>query len=345
MPMQALFTTGKPDAPLTWRETPTPDIDQATDAIVRPLAVAACDLDKSIVSGRSPFAAPFMLGHEFTGVVLKAGEGVSRIAAGDLVLASFQPSCGTCPRCETAMTSVCESVPNGTMYGIGPTGGDWGGALAEAIRVPWADNNLAPLPRGMDYAPIASASDNLADGLRCVDKPLSSRPDSSVLIAGRGSIPLYATVCAQFLGAGEITVASDDPFVLQTAHALGVECLEVGRWPKRFASHEITVDCTNDVDGLAAVLRSTAPYGTCTSASIFFGGDIPVPVFNMNMRGITFHTGRVNSAGAIPRVLALLENGLDPERINPAYHAFDDAIDALITEPFSRKVIVRRGIT
>ncbi len=340
--MQALFATGNAADPLAWRELPSPALEAATDAIVRPLAVAACDLDRSIVDGRSPFPGEFALGHEFTAEVVEIGDDVTGLVPGDIVLASFQPSCGECPRCRRHFSSVCQAVPNGTMYGIGPTGGDWGGALADALRVPWADYNLARLPENCDPIRIASASDNVADGLRGVDGPLQRNPGASVLIAGRGSIPLYAVACAKHLGASAITVASNDPFVLETAEAIGAECLPVEEWPKRFPSHDITIDCTNSVAGLSAVLQSTAPFGECTSSSIFFGGPIPVPMFHLNMRGITFHTGRVNSAASLHRVLELVQDGLDLEAINPAYWVFTDAIEALTSEPFSRKVIVHR---
>ncbi len=340
--MQALFATSGAGARLTWREVDVPELQESTDAVVRPLAVAACDLDRLIVNGRSPFPGTFMLGHEFTGEVIAVGTDVSGLAVGDVVLASFQPSCGSCGRCGRALSSVCETVPNGTMYGIGTTRGDWGGAIAEAIRVPWADFNLAQIPDGCDPVQIASASDNLADGLRGVDGALRRRPGSSVLVAGSGSIALYAILCAQHLGATEITLASDDEFALRTAAQMGTECLDVGDWPKRFRSHDITVDCTNSVAGLKAVMKSTTPYGECTSSSIFFGADVPVPMFNMNMRGISFHTGRVNSASSLSRVLELLQQGLDPNRIDPAYWPFEQAIEALAAEPHSRKVILHR---
>ena len=338
--MQALFTTGDARNPVAWQETPRPLLQTATDALVRPLAVAACDLDRSIVAGRSPFPGVFALGHEFTGVVTDAGDAVTGLRPGDTVLASFQPSCGTCPRCLAQHSSVCNAVPNGTMYGIGATGGDWGSAYAELVRVPWADHNLVKLPDGVDPIALASASDNLADGLRGVDGPLQRQPGASVLIAGRGSIPLYALICAQHLGAGNVTVASNDQFLLKTAERLGATCLPVDDWPKRFASHEITVDCTNSVDGLSAVLASTAPYGECTSSSIFFGPAVPVPMFNLNMRGISFHTGRVNSASQLSRVLDLVLDGLEPAAVDPAYGPFHTVAQALAAEPFSRKVIV-----
>ena len=342
--MQALFTTEDVKTPLQWRDTDRPQLELATDAIVQPLAVAACDLDRSICSGNSPFPGEFVLGHEFTGEVVSVGCDVEHLAVGDVVLASFQPSCGSCARCRRHHSSVCSSVPNGTMYGIGQTGGGWGGAFAEQIRVPWADYNLTGLTGQVDPAILASASDNLADGLRGVDGPLERLPGATVLVAGRGSIPLYAVLCADFLGAGDIAVASDDAFVLETAEQMGADCFAVEAWPKRFKSFDVTVDCTNSRQGLSAVLQSTAPYGECTSSSIFFGGAVDIPLFNLNMRGITFHTGRVNSAADIPRVLELISQGLNPDNINPAYCSFETVVETLHDEPFSRKVIAEREL-
>ena len=338
--MQALFATGEPLNPLEFREAPSPQLLDPTDAIIEPIAVAACDLDRSIVSGRSPFPGSFMLGHEFTGRIVGLGENTGNLALGDIVLASFQPSCGQCHHCGHAHSSVCASVPNGTMYGIGETGGSWNGALAERVRVPWAEFNLVKLPAELDPVVIASASDNIADGVRCIANALAQRPDASILIAGSGSIPLYALAYAKFMGVEQITVASRDAFVLNTANQLGAHCLSVEQWPKRFDDHDITVDCTNEIEGLSAVLKSTSPYGHCTSASIFFGRDIPVPMFNLNMRGITFSTGRVNSASAMHDVIGLLQRGFDPEVINPTYAAFSDCISAFSDEPFSRKLII-----
>ncbi len=338
--MRALFTTGIKSNPIDWRDVPAPLIHASTDALVKPIAVAACDLDRSIVNGHSPFPGEFMLGHEFTAEIIDLGEEVVGLSPGDTVIVSFQPSCGICTRCGQGYSSVCRTVPNGSMYGIGKTGGDWSGAITDLVRVPWASFNLLKIPKGIDPVSIASGSDNLADGLRGVDGPLQRRPGASVLITGSGSIPLYAVVCARHLGAESITLASKDPFALAVGERLGVQCLPVDVWPKHFRSHDITIDCTNDVQGLAAVIASTAPYGECTSSSIFFGESIPVPMFNMNMKGIHFHTGRVNSASQLTRILDLVGNGLDPELIQPAHHLMSDAIDALLSEPFSRKVIL-----
>jgi alcohol dehydrogenase len=324
---------------IEWRSIDAPRLAAPTDALVRPRAVAACDLDRLIAIGRSPFPGPFVLGHEFCGEVVAVGDAIASLRPGDRVVASFQPSCGTCPLCVRGHSSVCASAPRTTMFGIGAAGGDWGGALADLVRVPWASFNLRRIPAGIDPVAIASGPDNLLDGLRTVDQPLSARPGASVLIAGRGSIPLYAALCARHFGAGRISFASDDPFALDTAARLGAESLPVDQWPKRFDTHDITVDCTNHPAGLAAVVRSTAPFGTCTSVSIYFAPETPMPLSDMYMKGIEFHTGRVDSAAQLDRLLALVGSGLDPNAIDPAVVAMDDAPEAFTAVPFSRKLV------
>jgi len=146
--MQALHYLGNALGPaqLRWQDVPDAALVNPGDALVRPLAVAACDLDRSIVDGNAPFKPPFVLGHEFTGEVIARGEQVTAIDVGDIVLASFQPSCGACEPCKRGHTAACAAVAPTSMYGIGEAAGVWSGAFADAVRVPWADFNLRRLP-------------------------------------------------------------------------------------------------------------------------------------------------------------------------------------------------------
>jgi S-(hydroxymethyl)glutathione dehydrogenase/alcohol dehydrogenase len=54
----------------------------------------------------SPF--PMIGGHEGAGVVLEVGPGVRDLAPGDLVAASFMPSCGRCRYCVTGRQNLCQ---------------------------------------------------------------------------------------------------------------------------------------------------------------------------------------------------------------------------------------------
>ena len=49
---------------VAWQEVPEPQRRYERVAIVRPLAVAACDLDLPMILGGTPFPLPIHLGHE-----------------------------------------------------------------------------------------------------------------------------------------------------------------------------------------------------------------------------------------------------------------------------------------
>jgi alcohol dehydrogenase (nicotinoprotein) len=51
---------------------------------------------------------PMVLGHEGAGIVEEVGPGVTRVAAGDHVVCSFIPNCGTCRYCATGRQSICD---------------------------------------------------------------------------------------------------------------------------------------------------------------------------------------------------------------------------------------------
>ena len=184
---------------LEWRDVPTPVLRSPGDALVEPVTVAACDLDPEIVAGRTPFQGPFVLGHEFVGRVRDVGDGVEGHAIGDLVHVSFQPSCGDCSPCGRGHSASCGSVPPTSMYGVGAVAGDWGGAYADVVRVPYATTNMIALPEGVTPAQASSASDNLADAYRAVAGPLGAFPGGSVLVAGRTGIAVYVVLWAKAL--------------------------------------------------------------------------------------------------------------------------------------------------
>src|SRR5688572_13977597 len=114
---------------LEWRERPTPRIEGDRQALVRPLAVARCDLDLPIALGRFPLPGPFAIGHEVVGEVIEVGASVKRVRAGDRVSVPFQLSCGECDRCRRGQTASCSAFPPRASYGLAPISGkDFGGA-------------------------------------------------------------------------------------------------------------------------------------------------------------------------------------------------------------------------
>lgn len=326
-----------------WREAPAPALGGDGEALVRPLAVAMCDLDSAFLTGAVPVGEPFPLGHECVAEVVEVGDAVGSVAAGDRVVVPFQISCGECAACAAGHTASCLSVPRGSAYGMKPLGGDWGGALADLVRVPFADAMLVPLPGGLDPAAVASVADNVPDGFRTVAGPLAVTPDAEVLVVGgfARSVGLYAVASAVALGAPRVVYADTDEGRLERAAAIGAEPLPVSAggdgatdWPKRLGRFPVTVDASGDHGGLHAAIRSTAPSGTCTSVAIYFEPETPLPLLEMYTRGCTLHTSRVHARAVIPDVLALVADGrLEPQAVTSAVVGFDDAPDALADPP------------
>ncbi|HEX6714950.1 MAG TPA: alcohol dehydrogenase catalytic domain-containing protein [Thermoleophilaceae bacterium] len=323
-----------------WQDVPEPALEGDGQAIVRPLAVATCDLDSMLVGGDTPYRGPFGLGHEGVAEVVDVGDGVDGLQPGQRVSVSFQIFCGECAPCREGRTASCEATPPMAMYGLA-IGGDWGGFLSDAVRVPYAEAMLFPLPDGVDAAAAASASDNMPDAWRTVGPQLARHPGADVLIAGgggAGSIGVYAAGMAVALGAGRVVYVDPDERQRARAEAYGAEVLDA--YPERLGPFAITVDASASHDGLGLALRSTAPDGICTSTGIYFEQQTPVPLLEMYTKGITFQTGRVHAGPAIPHVLELIEGGWDPAPVTNRVAGWDDAPEALVSE--RGKLVVTR---
>ena len=93
---------------LEWREVPDPQLEGDGEALVRPLAVATCDLDLALIRGSAPAGREFPFGHECVAEVLEVGDAVHSVAPGDRVSVPFQISCGECGRCRRGQTGNCE---------------------------------------------------------------------------------------------------------------------------------------------------------------------------------------------------------------------------------------------
>ncbi|MGH9013360.1 MAG: alcohol dehydrogenase catalytic domain-containing protein [Acidimicrobiia bacterium] len=127
--------TFKAPGRLVWDDVAAPRLSGGDDALVRPVAVATCDLDAAVMSGRAPLPGPFAFGHEFVAEVIDVADGVSTVHAGDLVIVPFQVSCGVCERCRRGLTASCETVGAGAAFGMAPIARrEWGGAERSRSR-------------------------------------------------------------------------------------------------------------------------------------------------------------------------------------------------------------------
>ena len=84
----------------------------AGEVHVRFVASGLCHSDLHLVDGDLKPRYPMVAGHEGAGIVEAVGPGVTKVAAGDHVVCSFVPSCGSCRYCATGRSSVCDLAAN-----------------------------------------------------------------------------------------------------------------------------------------------------------------------------------------------------------------------------------------
>src|SRR5919199_832553 len=114
---------------------------EPTDALVRVTHSCICGSDLWPYKSMERSETGRRMGHEFMGVVEDVGADVRTIKAGDVVIAPFVWSDGTCVFCQEGLQTSCLH------------GGGWGsdhvdGGQGEAVRVPQADGTLVVLPAG-----------------------------------------------------------------------------------------------------------------------------------------------------------------------------------------------------
>ena len=327
-----------------WLDVPEPSIVDPTDALVRPVAVARCEIDQFLILAGPSGEDGFALGHEAVVEVAAVGSEVEGLGVGELALPSFQVSCGACPSCRRGHTANCDRYPVLSDFGMQPLSGvEYGGMLADLVRVPHADAMLTPLPAGLDPVAVASVPDNVVDGYRAVAPHLRQRPGADVLVACHGtpSIGLYAAQSALALGAGMVTVAGAEDEILALAERIGATPLRTdfgdraGRWP-------IVVDCGQRVEGLHWAIRATEPEGSLHSVSYYAAEPmVPMPLGRLYTLGIDFRIGRAHSAALLAEVIDLVAEGrLHPEQVTTSVIGWEDAPDLYTVDTV--KLVVSR---
>ena len=180
-------------------EVPDPVVQQPTDALVRVLRACICGSDLWPYGSKPAVEHGDRIGHEFLGVVEDVGAEVGGFARGDVVVAPFVWSDGTCDFCREGLQTSCRH------------GGLWGrngidGGQGEAVRVPQASGTLVKLPVGEDSAllpSLLSLSDVFPTGYHAA-RTAGVSPRTTVTVIGDGAVGLSAVLSAKRLGAERI---------------------------------------------------------------------------------------------------------------------------------------------
>ena len=176
------------------------------EVLVRIDTCGVCGTDlKKIHSGSHP--APRIFGHEMAGTIAMVGDGVTKVAVGDRVMAYHHVPCGACYYCRKGTYSQCEAYKRvGCTAGFAPSGG----GFAEYIRVrDWIvgregkPSGLVKLPDDIPFeqAAFIEPVNTCYKAVRL----LGLKPDETVLVIGQGPIGILLAALARRTGASVLT--------------------------------------------------------------------------------------------------------------------------------------------
>ena len=189
---------------------------EPTDALVRVTRACICGSDLWPYNSMTPAPVGNRMGHEFVGIVEDAGAQVRSVKKGDLVVAPFAWSDGTCEFCQQGLQTSC-------LHGGWWGGTELDGGQGEAVRVPQADGTLVALPVGPDHALMPSLltlSDVMGTGHHAA---LSARvrPGAIAAVVGDGAVGLCGVIAAHRLGAEQIIMLGRHPDRIALARRFG----------------------------------------------------------------------------------------------------------------------------
>ncbi|HTQ41405.1 MAG TPA: alcohol dehydrogenase catalytic domain-containing protein, partial [Polyangiaceae bacterium] len=182
-------------------DVPDATIKEPTDALLRITRACICGSDLWPYKQMERSDAGRRMGHEFIGVVEDVGPDVRTMKRGDLVVAPFAWSDGTCVFCREGLHTSCL---HGGFWG----GSDQDGGQGEAVRVPLADGTLVVLPVGPDdtlMPSLLTLSDVMGTGHHAA-RAARVGPGRIVAVVGDGAVGLCGVIAAKRLGAEQIVI-------------------------------------------------------------------------------------------------------------------------------------------
>ncbi|MGH9719653.1 MAG: L-threonine 3-dehydrogenase [Bryobacteraceae bacterium] len=193
-------------------EMPVPDAG-INEVLIRVKRASICGTDVHIYNwddwARRTIPVPMIIGHEFTGEIVKVGSNVSDFFPGQLVSGEGHVVCGRCRNCLAGRRHLCAHTS-----GVGV---NRPGAFAEYIALPmtnvWVHSPNVDLDIACIFDPFGNAVHT------ALSFPVLGE---DVLITGAGPIGLMAAAVVRHAGARFVVITDVNPCRLELARKMGV---------------------------------------------------------------------------------------------------------------------------
>jgi len=198
----------------------------AGEVLIRTAACAICHSDIFYLDGAWGGELPAIYGHEAAGVIESVGPGVTRLKAGDPVVATLIRSCGFCPSCSEGAPVFCEEVfpldrrsPLTDREGAPIVHGMRIGAFAEHVVVHHSQVAAVPADMKLDVASLIACG--VLTGFGAVANTAEVGAGASVVVIGCGGVGLNSVQGARVAGAAPIIAVDVADGKLEAARAFG----------------------------------------------------------------------------------------------------------------------------
>lgn len=295
------------------QERPKPTLVNDTDVLIKVTATMICTSEVHFAEGFLPPCPPFILGHEFVGVVEEVGSQVKTLKPGDRVAAPCYPFCGGCEMCRKGISGWC---PKGALFGSGESFGNMAGGLAEYVRAPLADSALLKIPDSVSDEEAVFVPDMLGTGYFGVAN-VALKPEQTVAIIGAGPVGLCAALTARLYSPAQIIVIGRRGNRLQAAlkggatHVIDTATQDPVEEVQRLTDGrgvDAVIESAGTPDSLAMLPAIITTGGAIAIVGVPQGGNVGFPLQALMFKNVSIKVGMTDQAN-MPFLMGLVEKG------------------------------------
>jgi len=273
------------------------------ELLVRVSRTGICGSDLATYAGHHPYkSAPVVLGHEFSGHVVRVGAAVEGFTEGDRVCSAAFSHCGECVDCGAGATNRCTSRLNLSHLG-------WEGSFAEYVLL--RPNMAFRLPAAVDDE-LGALVEPLSIGLHAV-RLATGVAGGDVVVLGTGGIGLSCLVAAVRLGARSVTCVDIGTGKRSLAMALGAKSFVDGSAGGALSDGaDVVLVTSGHPDALAQAAAMTRPGGEVVVVS-YFDRPQAVDLNPLVSQEVVVRFSALSTAADFTEVIGWLERGeVDP---------------------------------
>ena len=224
---------------------PMPEIKD-DEVLIKTTMAGICNTDYEITKGYMGYTG--VLGHEFVGVVERAGKNVPKSIISKRVVGGINLACDNCEWCNRGLQRHC---PNRQTLGIYKKDG----CFSEYFTLP--------------YKNVIEISDNVDDITATFTEPLAAayeiieqvhiKPKDKVALVGDGKLGLCISLIFNALNIDYVHIGKH-PEKLQISKDLGAKTMLLDE-VKEFKCFDVVVEATGSVSGFETSVSLTKPRG------------------------------------------------------------------------------------